>query len=235
MKKEETIVNERVSKEMKKNSTELYNNFKKFFKKLKENADKLSLEEFAWCLYNQGHLDNTSVGVDITEDEWETECFLNFVKDCIVNPQNEVAENTSTDYVRISYPCSGHLDCHNWPDRCEDVGGDGYTCSRLLNINKLCGIEAKKVTKDIIYPFKEYEFRGTKFYSFNNIEEFCRIRFGQKSLKVEKDGVMVDLLPQRHRKPLHILSYGRPDGRRRSRRPRAGRSGRSRSWERRPG
>ena len=61
--------------------------------------------------------------------------------------------------------------------------------------------------KDIIYPFKEYEFRGTKFYSFNNIEEFCRIRFGQKSLKVEKDGVMVDLLPQRHRKPLHIKEF----------------------------
>ena len=61
--------------------------------------------------------------------------------------------------------------------------------------------------KDIIYPFKEYEFRGTKFYSFNNIEEFCRIRFGQKSLKVEKDGVMADLLPQRHRKPLHIKEF----------------------------
>ena len=61
--------------------------------------------------------------------------------------------------------------------------------------------------KDIIYPFKEYEFRGTKFYSFNNIEEFCRIRFGQKSLKVEKDDVMVDLLPRRHRKPLHIKEF----------------------------
>ena len=61
--------------------------------------------------------------------------------------------------------------------------------------------------KDIIYPFKEYDFRGTKLYSFNNIEEFCRIRFGERSLKVEKDGVMVDLLPQKKRKPLHIKEF----------------------------
>ena len=61
--------------------------------------------------------------------------------------------------------------------------------------------------KDIIYPFKEYDFRGIKLYSFNNIEEFCRIRFGERSLKVEKDGVMVDLLPQKKRKPLHIKEF----------------------------
>ena len=29
----------------------------------------------------------------------------------------------------------------------------------------------------------------------------------EKPLKVEKDGVMVDLLPQRHRKPLHIKEF----------------------------
>ena len=61
--------------------------------------------------------------------------------------------------------------------------------------------------KDIIYPFKEYDFNGAKLYSFNNIEEFSRIRFGEKSLKVEKDGVMVDLLPKKKRKPLHIKEF----------------------------
>ena len=61
--------------------------------------------------------------------------------------------------------------------------------------------------KDIIYPFKEYDFHGAKLYSFNNIEEFCRMRFGEKSLKVEKDGVMVDLLPKKKRKPLHIKEF----------------------------
>ena len=60
---------------------------------------------------------------------------------------------------------------------------------------------------DIIYPIKEYDFNGAKLYSFNNIEEFSRIRFGEKSLKVEKDGVMVDLLPKKKRKPLHIKEF----------------------------
>ena len=61
--------------------------------------------------------------------------------------------------------------------------------------------------REIIYPFKEYTFRDTKFYSFNNIEEFSRIRFGEKSLKVEKDGVMMDLWPKKKRKPLHIKEF----------------------------
>ena len=61
--------------------------------------------------------------------------------------------------------------------------------------------------RDVIYPFKEYEFRGSMFYSFNNVEEFCRIRFGEKALRIEKDGEMVDLLPQKHRKPLHIKEF----------------------------
>ena len=61
--------------------------------------------------------------------------------------------------------------------------------------------------RDVIYPFKEYKFRDVKFYSFNNIEEFSRMRFGQKSLKVEKDGVMIDPLPKKERKPLHIKEF----------------------------
>ena len=61
--------------------------------------------------------------------------------------------------------------------------------------------------REVIYPFKEYDFNGVKFYSFNNIEEFSRMRFGQKSLKVEKDGAMVDLLPKKQRKPLHIKEF----------------------------
>ena len=61
--------------------------------------------------------------------------------------------------------------------------------------------------REVIYPFKEYTFSGVKLYSFNNIEEFCRIRFGNKSLKVEKEGKMVDLLPSKKRKPLHIKEF----------------------------
>ena len=44
-------------------------------------------------------------------------------------------------------------------------------------------VEHLAFPKEIIYPFKEYEFHGVKLYSFNNVEEFCRLRYGEKSLK----------------------------------------------------
>ena len=37
--------------------------------------------------------------------------------------------------------------------------------------------------REVIYPFKEYEFNGKKLYSFNNVEEFVRLRYGDDSLK----------------------------------------------------
>ena len=37
--------------------------------------------------------------------------------------------------------------------------------------------------KDVIYPFKEYEFNGKMLYSFNNVEEFARLRYGDNALK----------------------------------------------------
>ena len=46
--------------------------------------------------------------------------------------------------------------------------------------------------KEVIYPFKEYEFRGKKIYSFNNVEEFCRLRYGEKSLKKLEKGKYVE-------------------------------------------
>ena len=46
--------------------------------------------------------------------------------------------------------------------------------------------------KEVIYPFKEYEFRGHKLYSFNNVEEFCRLRYGDKSLKRFENGKYVE-------------------------------------------
>ena len=48
-------------------------------------------------------------------------------------------------------------------------------------------VEHLSFPKEVIYPFKEYIFNGKKLYSFNNVEEFCRLRYGEKSLKI-KDG-----------------------------------------------
>lgn len=33
--------------------------------------------------------------------------------------------------------------------------------------------------RNVIYPFKEYEFHGRKFYSFNNVHEFSLLRYGE--------------------------------------------------------
>lgn len=33
--------------------------------------------------------------------------------------------------------------------------------------------------KSVIYPFKEYDFHGEKFYSFNDVHEFCTLRYGE--------------------------------------------------------
>ena len=37
--------------------------------------------------------------------------------------------------------------------------------------------------RDVIYPFKEYEFEGHKLFSFNKPEEFCKIRYKKDSVK----------------------------------------------------
>lgn len=146
---ENTIVNERVTTEMANQSKELEENFEKFYERVKDHLDNTPIKEAFRAFYYQGHVDNTAKGVELTKDEWETECFLNFVKGCIANPEIPVPRRLqATDYIKVSFPCEGHLNCQNWSDRCEDVGGDGITCSRFLNINKLCGLEGSKKVKN---------------------------------------------------------------------------------------
>lgn len=57
--------------------------------------------------------------------------------------------------------------------------------------------------KDVIYPFKEYDFEGHKIYSFNNIPEFCKIWWGESSLREFKDGKWIDNYPKKERKLRH--------------------------------
>lgn len=61
--------------------------------------------------------------------------------------------------------------------------------------------------RDVIYPFKEYTFCNHKFYSFNNVKEFCRIFFGENCFVKEIDGVLIDPYPKRKRKSSHIRKY----------------------------
>ena len=61
--------------------------------------------------------------------------------------------------------------------------------------------------KEIIYPFKEYDFCGHKFYSFNNVRAFCEIFFGKNCFTKIVDGEIVDPYPKRKRKSSHIYKY----------------------------
>ena len=59
--------------------------------------------------------------------------------------------------------------------------------------------------KEVIYPFKEYDFYGKKVYSFNNIEEFVRLRYGETALKkYDKDGKLVETYSPKKRKSGHV-------------------------------
>lgn len=61
--------------------------------------------------------------------------------------------------------------------------------------------------REVIYPFKEYDFAGHKFFSFQNVEEFCRLCYGPKCLRKQIDGVWVDPLPLERRKAKHNAGY----------------------------
>ena len=61
--------------------------------------------------------------------------------------------------------------------------------------------------RDVIYPFREYDFNGEKIYSFNNVEEFCRLCYGQKSLRKLVNGEWVDPYPQEKRGSKHNMTF----------------------------
>ena len=58
--------------------------------------------------------------------------------------------------------------------------------------------------RDVIYPFKEYDFAGHKLFSFNDIETFCRLRYGEKCLKHIVNDTYIDKYPKKNRKAIHI-------------------------------
>ena len=59
--------------------------------------------------------------------------------------------------------------------------------------------------KSVIYPFKEYDFRGHKIFSFNNIEEFSVLRYGESARKVyDENGNCVEKYPRKKQKSGHI-------------------------------
>ena len=122
--------------------SQLKENFKKFY----ESYELLpkNIEQFAWEMYKQGHLDPTPQGVDINfeifQDSYQRDAFIKFVEECLEHPDS-TTEASQNDYALVEYKCPGHDKCVAWPDRCEDVGGDGETCTTVINLSKLCGVQ----------------------------------------------------------------------------------------------
>ena len=58
---------------------------------------------------------------------------------------------------------------------------------------------------DVIYPFREYDFRGVKLFSFNDIREFCKLCYGERSLRKFDGEKWYDPYPERKRHSHHVL------------------------------
>ena len=61
--------------------------------------------------------------------------------------------------------------------------------------------------REVIYPFKEYDFCGHKLYSFNDIEKFCRLCYGDQSIKKLVGDEWIDPFPMKKRKCKHNATY----------------------------
>ena len=61
--------------------------------------------------------------------------------------------------------------------------------------------------REVIYPFREYDFCGHKLFSFNDVEKFCELCYGKKALKKLVNGVLVDPLPMDKRNAKHNKTY----------------------------
>ena len=57
--------------------------------------------------------------------------------------------------------------------------------------------------KEDVFPFKEYEFEGRKFYSYNNIEKILKQWYGPNCLKKWNGEKWEETLPVEKRKPKH--------------------------------
>ena len=64
--------------------------------------------------------------------------------------------------------------------------------------------------REMIYPFKEYEFNGHKFFSFNDVVGFCLMRYGEKCFKHFDGEKYVDYFPKKCRKTMHIRRFHIP-------------------------
>ena len=61
--------------------------------------------------------------------------------------------------------------------------------------------------REMVYPFKEYNFNGYKLYSFNDIENFLKFHYGEKALRRFDGEKWVDNFPKEKRRVNHIKEF----------------------------
>ena len=67
--------------------------------------------------------------------------------------------------------------------------------------------------RDVIFPFREYDFCGHKIFSFNDVEKFCRLCYGDQCIKQFMDNRWIDPLPKEKRGAKHNSTYSLTDRR----------------------
>ncbi|MCB9498071.1 MAG: LicD family protein [Erysipelotrichaceae bacterium] len=68
-------------------------------------------------------------------------------------------------------------------------------------------VKALSYPREVIFPFKEYDFQGHRLYSFNNVREFCRLKFGEKCFNVYDGKKWISRYPFRKRKAKHFKKF----------------------------
>ena len=62
--------------------------------------------------------------------------------------------------------------------------------------------------REVIYPFKEYDFAGKKLYSFADPVTFVKLRYGEDAvIKKDKDGNPIETYPEKKRVLEHTKKY----------------------------
>ena len=79
--------------------------------------------------------------------------------------------------------------------------------SVIIPWQELDDIHANSFKREVIYPFKEFDFAGHKLFSFNQPDVFASLRYGEKSLRIKKDGQWVDTYPKEKRFSKHLGAY----------------------------
>ena len=93
-------------------------------------------------------------------------------------------------------------------EKCANKYKDSEYISQTIIIPyQRMGKENISYPKDVLYPLKEYEFEGHKFYSFNDVNKYIELTYGKNSFMKEVNGELVDPYPLKKRKKKHIKQY----------------------------